>query len=235
MESIDGGDGSDKAKATLDLQKGEKQERRIVSHTYWKKSSVRSLQFSKLCPNLFNAITNELPWTFIRWWDNGLTFSDAMFKGIKRAGPDYLYQWLDENRVVLSENGIMVISALKFYHSFITYDTLLEFLKDNNWAELKIDKAPRTLDGHPSISIEEETVQKQESIQVELSEALAAIAEASKIDKEKFLMVLARYNHGKCGLKIRTGYRDQGGGRAFVFCPRCRIVIQLSKSEVISI
>ena len=124
-------------------------------HTRFKLSALTAKDFKKSCPALFKAVTEELPWNAVQWWENGLCLSRRIYVGIKRNGPSYLSLWLDENHVALSENGRMIVSALEFFHAFTTYDELLEYLKDNNWGELRAD---RGLDLFPKQTAEEEAV-----------------------------------------------------------------------------
>jgi hypothetical protein len=214
-QSFGGAGGPDKAKAR---RRGS-----TLFHTKWRESHIKLLEIEQKYPLLFKAITS-LPWSFLHWWDDGITLSDAMFKGVKRSGPAYLITWLNENHIELSENSMMLVSALQFFHHFTTYDSLFEYLKTHNWGELQVDRS--RLDSYEKQTQDEE---RQKRIEAQEKE-IVCVARELGCNLEDLVPQNVKSHH-QCGGILKQGFWLKSKDLV-ARCPKCGKMLHLSPSEV---
>ena len=151
------------------LPEGELQEEELptlelkVGRRHWEKSSLTLLEMKRKYPLLYSAV-HQIPWKLARPYTNGLVLNKKVWREVEKDdnGPEYIPRFIEENHLSFSAEAMQVVSALVFYHAFFTWDSLLDYLKDYSWGELKPDQG---LDSYPKKTREEE---KEESYKVKI-------------------------------------------------------------------
>jgi hypothetical protein len=192
----------------------------------WERSTVTLLEIKRRYPLLYSAI-HQLPWKLARPYTNGLVLNSQVWRKVEKEGPEIIPKWIDDNRLSFSAEAMTVVSALVFFHAFFTWDSLLDYLKDYSWGELKTD--PGTLDSYPKKNEAEE----KERIRIDAESTFRVLA-AKRVGRfpEQIILQKIKPTHCKrCGTDLSQGFWKEPNDLR-TLCKKCGLITSCSNSEV---
>jgi hypothetical protein len=204
-------------------------------HTKPSLSTLQILDIEQRFPDVWSAI-QELEPVFLICHIHGLWLQPRLYLGVNRRGTNYIDDWMRENKIQgISHKGMTILRAAAFYKRFLPYDRLLEYLKTHNWGELEPDRGK--LDFYEKTNESEIKKEIQAKTQAELAEALQKVSGDSRIPPEKLLPMVVKTQHKTlgsrgCGSILTLGFKHSESNRVFSYCPKCRVVIEISASEM---
>jgi hypothetical protein len=180
--------------------------RHSMMHKRWQLSEKKLEDIKETLPRLYSSI-QQTPWKLVHYWDDGLAISRSAFLGIQRNGPEYIDTWIRENKVEVSDDAFAIISMMKFYHTFVTYDRAYLYLRKHA-PELLSNKAVKDLDQVDHYSSDEEEKikieradleqrKKAEAEHLEQYESLKKEEERLEFAIEKLKATVVNYNEKK--------------------------------------